>query len=74
MFLDCSAGSSQSVQTQLLQISHLTGSEKDLCPTKLVLIGVLEIEPLRPKLETNMQCTTTNNVEQKAIEEAADLN
>lgn len=45
VFLDGHAGSSQSVQTQLLEISYLTGSEEDLCPTKLVLVGVLEIKP-----------------------------
>lgn len=45
MFLDGHAGSPQLIQTQLLEISYLTSSEEDLSPTKLVLVGVLEIKP-----------------------------
>ncbi len=44
VFLDGHAGSSQPVQAQLLQISYLTSSEEDLCPAKLILIGVLDIK------------------------------
>lgn len=42
VFLDGHAGSPQPVQTQLLQIRHLAGPEKDLCAAKLVLVGVLD--------------------------------
>ncbi|TNN87068.1 hypothetical protein EYF80_002823 [Liparis tanakae] len=52
VFLDGHAGSSESVQAQLLEISYLTGSEEDLCPTKLVLVGVLEIKPQDQSLNT----------------------
>lgn len=41
VLLDGDAGASQPVQTQFLQIGHLTGSEEDLCAAKPVLVGVL---------------------------------
>lgn len=45
VLLDGHTGSSQPIQAQLLQISHLTGSEEDLCATEVVLVVVLEIKP-----------------------------
>lgn len=44
MFLDGYTGFSKSVQPQLLEIRNLTSSEEDLCPTKLILVGVLKIK------------------------------
>lgn len=41
VLLDGHAGSPEPVQTQLLQIRYLAGSEKDLGTTQLVLVGVL---------------------------------
>ncbi len=44
VFLDGHAGSSQSVQAQLLKISYLTGSEENLGAAKLVLVWVLDVK------------------------------
>lgn len=51
MFLNGHAGSSEAIQTQLLQIRHLTSPKEDLCPAKLVLVGVLEIIDLQPNVQ-----------------------
>lgn len=59
VLLDGHAGASQPVQAQFLQISYLTSSEEDLGATKLVLVGVLEVNSLRAILvtQTCRQCT-----------------
>lgn len=59
VLLDGHAGTSQPVQAQFLQISYLSSSEEDLGATKLVLVGVLEMNSLRSRLvtQTCRQCT-----------------
>lgn len=39
--LDADAGRAQFIRTQLLQVSHLTGSEEDLVFAQLILVLVL---------------------------------